>query len=93
MFRGLPKTLAIGAGWIAATIGVLSWTGWLEPPTLAAARARDDQQRAELRAQAAENAIVLLKYQQEQTNEELRRVNGKLDEMAMVVYSMERRLR
>lgn len=91
--RGLPRTIGTGMAWIAAAAAFASWAGWLEAPNSAAERARIQQQQAEQRASESERAIVILQYQNQMTAAELNRMNGKLDEMAMVLYSMERRSR
>lgn len=91
--KGLPKTIAHGIAWISFAAVFASWAGWLEPPNLVAARARAQIEQSEKRAADAERAIWVLQYQQQATASELTRMNNKLEEMAMVLYSLERRSR
>jgi hypothetical protein len=92
-FPNLPKSIGQGVLWIMAAAALATWAGWLEPPGSVQAAAEQRARAAEQQAREAEQSIVVLKYQQDATNQELKRINGKLDDMAMVLYSLERRSR
>jgi hypothetical protein len=89
----LPKSIAKGLVWVLCSFAVASWAGWLELPYAAIQRQREETREAEQRARNAERTIFLLQYQQMQTSEDLKAVKAKLDEMAKVLYSLERRSR
>lgn len=96
----LPKAISIGCVWVTSTIVVVMWLGWMDPPWMVTSRQREELEIAkererisERRAEDAERAILLLRYQMDESRAERAQIKAKLDEMAMVLYSMERRTR
>jgi nitrogen fixation protein FixH len=89
----LPKSIGQGLLWIMAAAALATWAGWLQPPGSVQAAAELRARVAEQQAREAERSIAVLQYQQDATNQELKRINGKLDDMSMVLYSLERRSR
>lgn len=89
----VPKWLGIGVLWIGVTYWAGSWLGVAMSPRELIAGQRAEVIAVTNRAQQAEQAIYLLQWQQQQTQQDMAEVKAKLDEMAMVLYSLERRSR
>ena len=89
----VPKWVGQGVLWLLLYASMGSWFGFVTPPWESAAKDREALSAVTTRAQQAEQAIYLLQWQQEQTSRDLQEVKNKLDEMAMVLYSLERRSR
>lgn len=93
----MPTSIKNGILWVVCAGLLATWTGWLEPPWVAATRQRDEWVRAHAAASAQTEdharSIVVLQDRDSRTQLELAAIRGKLDEMAMVLYSLERRTR
>lgn len=87
----MPKTLRQGAVWLLLGYTISVWAGWMHPPWSALEQARQREERTANQILQSEREVQLLRYQMDQVRGELNRVNGKLEEMAMVLYSMEAR--
>ena len=87
----LPKNIGPGVLWILAAAAFAMWTGWLQPPWERVAEERRHQEEADKLSRDQATAIYLLQYQRQETINELNRINARLDELSMVVNSMERR--
>lgn len=89
----VPKWLGQGVLWIALAYWIGSFLGVAMSPRELIAGQRAEVAAVTARAQKAQEAIYMLQWQQQQTQQDLSEVKNKLDEMAMVLYSLERRSR
>jgi hypothetical protein len=93
----MPSSIKNGILWVICAGLLATWAGWLEPPWVVAGRQRDEWMRAHAVASAISDeharSIVVLQDRDTRTQQELSAIRGKLDEMAMVLYSLERRTR
>jgi hypothetical protein len=93
----VPRSLQTGVAWLLAGSVFAAWVGWMEPPWQRAAQQRDDWAAAHAAAVARieqqDRAIAVLQDREVRAQVDLSAIRGKLDEMAMVLYSLERRSR
>jgi len=93
----LPGSLRNGLTWILMGYVFASWVGWMEAPWQRSATQRDEWVKAHATAVAGledqGRSIVVLQDRDQRTRGDLDAIRGKLDEMAMVLYSLERRSR
>lgn len=93
----VPTWAKTGVLWVVVAAAFATWTGWLEPPWVRLARETSAREAYEVaidaQQKAADRAILVLQMEQQHTSQELAMIRAKLDEMAMVLYSMERRTR
>lgn len=89
----VPKWLGQGVLWIALAYTVGSWAGIVQSPLDIINRQQAEVAAMTQRAQTAQDAINMLQWQQQELQLDLAEVKAKLDEMAMVLYSLERRSR
>lgn len=94
--ENLPRSIRTGILWVAAAAFVASAAG-VEMPWTATSRRLDEWVKAHAAAtatiQSQGEAIRLLQDREIRHDNEMTRISGKLDEMAMVLYSLERRTR
>lgn len=89
----LPKSVTHAAVTALAVVSVLTWTGWLTPPWSVAAQQKEESAHVAKTIRAQADALLLLNERDAQRERSIERISGKLDEMAMVLYSLERRTR
>lgn len=94
--ENLPRSLRNGVIWIAAAYFVAAAAG-AELPWTATSRRLDEWVKAHATATATIQAqgqdIRILQDREIRHDAEMARISGKLDEMAKVLYSLERRSR
>lgn len=94
--ENLPRSIRNGAIWLACGAFVASAAG-VEMPWTATSRRLDEWVKAHATATATigaqGEAISILQERERRHDAEMARVAAKLDEMAMVLYSLERRSR
>lgn len=93
----LPSSLRTGFTWVMIGYVFASWVGWMEAPWQRAAEQRDEWAQAYATAVARieqqDRSLNGLQIRDERTQKDLDAIRLKLDEMAMVLYSLERRTR
>jgi hypothetical protein len=94
--ENLPRSIRNGLAWMAMAWLLATWLGF-EAPWQRASKDREDwvQAHAVAVAQTEQQgrAIVVLQDRDNRTQSELAAIRQKLDEMSMVLYSMDRRSR
>ena len=93
----MPKSLQSAVVSVVCAAAFATWVGWLEPPWQRAASQRDKWMQAHAKAVATieqqGRSILVLEDRDGRTQNDLDAIREKLDEMAMVLYSLERRIR
>lgn len=94
--ENLPRSLRTGLLWIISAYMVAAAAG-VEMPWTATSRRLDEWVKAHAEATATIHSlgqdIRILQDREIRHDSEMNRISGKLDEMAMVLYSLERRTR
>lgn len=94
---GLPREIRHGVAWVVSATLLATFLGIVEFPWQSARKTRDEwaiahaAATARLELQARE--ILVLQDRDKRTQDDLQKITSKLDEMAMVLYSLERRTR
>jgi hypothetical protein len=89
----MPKTLKDIALTVMVVVSALTWTGWLTPPWTVAALAKIEATAVAQTIREQADALILLNERDTQRERSILQIQQKLDEMAMVLYSLERRSR
>jgi hypothetical protein len=93
----MPRSLQSAIWSIVCFVIFATWVGWLEPPWQRAATQRDEWADAHAIAVAGledqRRKLLVLEDRDGRTQLDLNAIREKLDEMAMVLYSLERRSR
>ena len=94
--ENMPRSIRNGLMWVVCAWVLASWLGF-EAPWQRAAQDREEWVKAHAAAVATieqqGRAIVVLQERDTRSQQDLSAIRGKLDEMAMVLYSLERRSR
>lgn len=93
----MPPSIKNGLIWVASSWGLAIWLGVTEAPWASVAKQREAAEvvaeRVAERVSRQGESILVLQERERQTQQSLDRITAKLDEMSMVLYSMERRTR
>jgi hypothetical protein len=94
---GLPREVRHGLAWVGIVGALASSLGIIEFPWQSARKTRDEWAIAHASAtaliQSQGREILVLQDRDKRTQDDLSKISNKLEEMAMVLYSLERRTR
>ena len=94
--EGLPRSIRQGLIWVVCAAAIAGWIGF-EPPWTSSGRQLDEWVKAHAVATAQieemGRSIVVLQDRETRTQNDLKSVGGRLDEIIRMLYAQDRRTR